>query len=553
MLSQLSVKNLAVVETLDLAFSPGMSTVTGETGAGKSILLQALNLTLGRRGDSTLVRHGKDKAEVSAVFDVANNQKIQNYLKNQSLEDDGECILRRIINADGRSKAFVNGVSVPLSVMKSVGEMLIDMHGQNEHQLLLRPDQQRELLDAYAQSSEICTQINIIVAEYNAVSSQIEELSSNQDLKLQQKTLLQHQLQELESAELIQDELDNIESDFKTSANAASLIEKTSNILNQLEQEVGVNAQLNNLSYELSLAAETDDKLLPISALLSSAQLQTQESVYELNNYLSSLSIDEQTTAELEERLSELHDLSRKHNCQIIELIVAKERVALELKSIGGAGASLDGLQQQKDQLSQQYQTQAKRLSKIRAEKAKQLSNAVTEAMQVLGMPGSEVKVDLPSKAIGVHYNGNEGVDFLVKTNMGSDFKALKKVASGGELSRISLAISVVSSDSEYTPTLIFDEVDVGISGAVAEVVGQKLKQLSEHYQIICITHLAQVASFGHQHLRVSKAQQDDGAQTTVEKLSADERINEVARILGGATITDKARTAAEEMIEKSV
>jgi DNA repair protein RecN (Recombination protein N) len=552
MLSQLSVKNLAVVETLDLAFSPGMSTVTGETGAGKSILLQALNLTLGRRGDSTLVRHGKDKAEVSAVFDVANNQKIQNYLKNQSLEDDGECILRRIINADGRSKAFVNGVSVPLSVMKSVGEMLIDMHGQNEHQLLLRPDQQRELLDAYAQSSEICTQINIIVAEYNAVSSQIEELSSNQDLKLQQKTLLQHQLQELESAELIQDELDNIESDFKTSANAASLIEKTSNILNQLEQEVGVNAQLNNLSYELSLAAETDDKLLPISALLSSAQLQTQESVYELNNYLSSLSIDEQTTAELEERLSELHDLSRKHNCQIIELIVAKERVALELKSIGGAGASLDGLQQQKDQLSQQYQTQAKRLSKIRAEKAKQLSNAVTEAMQVLGMPGSEVKVDLPSKAIGVHYNGNEGVDFLVKTNMGSDFKALKKVASGGELSRISLAISVVSSDSEYTPTLIFDEVDVGISGAVAEVVGQKLKQLSEHYQIICITHLAQVASFGHQHLRVSKAQQDDGAQTTVEQLSADERVSEVARILGGATITDKARTAAEEMIEKS-
>jgi DNA repair protein RecN (Recombination protein N) len=552
MLSQLSVKNLAVVETLDLAFSPGMSTVTGETGAGKSILLQALNLTLGRRGDSTLVRHGKDKAEVSAVFDVANNQKIQNYLKNQSLEDDGECILRRIINADGRSKAFVNGVSVPLSVMKSVGEMLIDMHGQNEHQLLLRPDQQRELLDAYAQSSEICTQINIIVAEYNAVSSQIEELSSNQDLKLQQKTLLQHQLQELESAELIQDELDNIESDFKTSANAASLIEKTSNILNQLEQEVGVNAQLNNLSYELSLAAETDDKLLPISALLSSAQLQTQESVYELNNYLSSLSIDEQTTAELEERLSELHDLSRKHNCQITELITAREGVASELESIGGAGASLDGFQQQKDQLTQQYQTQAKRLSKIRTEKATQLSSAVTQAMQVLGMPGSEVKVDLPSKATGVHYNGNEGVDFLVKTNMGSDFKALKKVASGGELSRISLAISVVSSDSEYTPTLIFDEVDVGISGAVAEVVGQKLKQLSEHYQIICITHLAQVASFGHQHLRVSKAQQDDGAQTTVEQLSADERVSEVARILGGATITDKARTAAEEMIEKS-
>ena len=553
MLSQLSVKNLAVVETLDLAFSPGMSTVTGETGAGKSILLQALNLALGGRGDSSLVRHGKDKAEVSAAFDVFNQQKIQAYLQEQSLEDEGECILRRIISSDGRSKAFVNGASVPLSVLKGVGELLVDMHGQNEHQLLLRPDQQRSLLDAYAQSTEACALLNAIVAKYKAISNQIDELSTNQELKQQQQALLQHQLQELENAELTQDELDHIEGDFKTSANAASLIEKISTILNQLEQEMGANTQLLSLSYELSQAAETDEKLLPVSALLSSAQVQTQESIYELTNYLSGLSVDEQITAELEARLSELHDLARKHNCQITELMVAKDKVVAEVESIGGVGASIDALQQQKNQLSQQYQKQAKRLSKIRVEKAKHLSNAVTEAMQVLGMPGSEVKVDLAKKAEGVHYNGDEGVDFLVKTNMGSDFKALKKVASGGELSRISLAISVVSSDSEYTPTLIFDEVDVGISGAVAEVVGQKLKQLSEHYQIICITHLAQVASFGHQHLRVSKAQQDAGAQTTVEQLSNHERVDEVARILGGATITDKARKAAEEMIKQSV
>jgi DNA repair protein RecN (Recombination protein N) len=426
------------------------------------------------------------------------------------------------------------------------------MHGQNEHQLLLRPDQQRSLLDAYAQSTEDCASLNAIVAEYKSISNQIGELSTNQELKRQQQALLQHQLQELDNAELIQDELDHIEGDFKTSANAASLIEKRSAILNQLEQESGVNAQLNSLSYELSIAAETDEKLLPVSALLSSAQVQTQESVYELNNYLSHLSVDEQTTTELEARLSELHDLSRKHNCQITELITAKDGIALELDSIGGAGASIDALQGRKEKLSQQYQKQAKRLSKMRAEKATYLSNAVTEAMQVLGMPGSEVKVDLARKAEGVHHNGDESVNFLVKTNMGSDFKALKKVASGGELSRISLAISVVSSDSEYTPTLIFDEVDVGISGAVAEVVGQKLKQLSEHYQIICITHLAQVASFGHQHLRVSKAQQDAGVQTTVEQLSNHERIDEVARILGGATITDKARKAAEEMIKQS-
>ncbi|HIM58733.1 MAG TPA: DNA repair protein RecN [Gammaproteobacteria bacterium] len=553
MLSQLSVKNLAVVERLDLSFDSGMSTVTGETGAGKSILLQALSLALGRRGDSTLVRHGKDKAEISAVFDVAQHQKIQNYLQAQSLEDEGECILRRIISSDGRSKAFINGVSVPLSVMKGVGELLIDMHGQNEHQLLLRADQQRELLDTYAQIGKKCAALNQVVSEYNSVSKQIDELSNNQDLQRQQQMLLQHQLKELEGAVLTEEELNHIEGDFKTSANAASLIEKTAAILNQLEQESGANSQLNSLSHELSLAAEMDEKLVPISALLSGAQVQTQESVYELSNYLSSLSVDEQTTAELEQRLGELHDLARKHNCQIKGLIVAREQIVAQLKSISAAGTSLDGLQQQKDQLAQQYQTQAKHLSQIRGEKASHLSKAVTEAMQVLGMPGSMLKVDLPNKVSGVHYNGNEGVDFLVKTNMGSDFKALKKVASGGELSRISLAISVVSSDSEYTPTLIFDEVDVGISGAVAEVVGKKLKQLSEHYQVICITHLAQVASFGHQHLRVSKAQQNDGAQTTVEQLTSDERVNEVARILGGATITDKARQAAEEMIKQSV
>ena len=553
MLSQLSVKNLAVVEKLDLSFESGMSTVTGETGAGKSILLQALNLALGRRGDSTLVRHGKDKAEVSAAFDITNHQKIQHYLQEQSLEDEGECILRRIIGRDGRSKAFVNGINVPLSVVKGVGELLIDMHGQNEHQLLLRPDQQRELLDAYAGISEDCLELNKVVTQYKDISSQIDELSNNQDLQVQQQALLQHQLLELEEAALDQEELDNIEATFKTSANATSLIEKTSNILNQLEHETGVNSQLLNLSYELSQAVETDEKLSPIAELLSSAQVQAQESIYELTHYLNSLSVDEKSTTELEARLGELHDLARKHNCQITELLTVREGIASELDNISGGEASLDELNRQKNQLAEQYQTQAQHLGKARIDKAKALSNSVTSVMQVLGMPGSEVMIDLLKKADGVHYNGVETVDFLVKTNMGQDFKPLKKVASGGELSRISLAISVVSSDSEYTPTLIFDEVDVGISGAVAEVVGQKLKELSAHYQIICITHLAQVASFGHQHLRVRKTQNSDGAQTTVEQLSSDDRVSEIARILGGATITDKARKAAAEMITKSV
>jgi len=552
MLSQLSVKNLAVVERLDLSFEPGMSAVTGETGAGKSILLQALGLALGVRADSNLVRHGKDKADISAAFAVEHNQTVQEFLSENALEDEGECILRRVITSDGRSKAFINGNSVPLSTVRNVGDLLLDIHGQNEHQLLLRPDQQMKLLDGFAQLEADKQALNEIVRAYKSLSEKVDNLLNNQELIEQQQVLYLHQLEELNEAALDQDELNTIEASFKTSANAQVITEKTSNVLNQLESDTGANAQLLTLGSQLSDALEMDDKLQVGFELLSSAQVQTQEAVYELTQYLSQLSTDEQSAQEMEERISELYALGRKHNCAIEELIEVREQLDLKLEEIGGGANSISEMTDQLELLVKRYQDKAQKLSKDRQLKATELSQLVTEAMQVLGMPGSEFKIGLNEKLDGVHLNGHEAVEFLVKTNMGQDFKALKKVASGGELSRISLAISVVSSDSEYTPTLIFDEVDVGISGAVAEVVGRKLQELAKHYQIICITHLAQVASFGHQHLRVSKAQQDGGAQTTVEQLEDAQRIDEVARILGGATITDKARVAAAEMIASS-
>jgi len=552
MLSQLSVKNLAVVERLDLSFEPGMSAVTGETGAGKSILLQALGLALGVRADSNLVRHGKDKADISAAFAVEHNQTVQEFLSENALEDEGECILRRVITSDGRSKAFINGNSVPLSTVRNVGDLLLDIHGQNEHQLLLRPDQQMKLLDGFAQLEADKQALNEIVRAYKSLSEKVDNLLNNQELIEQQQALYSHQLEELNEAALDQDELNTIEKSFKTSANAQAITEKTSNVLNQLESDTGANAQLLTLGSQLSDALEMDDKLQVGFELLSSAQVQTQEAVYELTQYLSQLSTDEQSAQEMEERISELYALGRKHNCAIEELLEVREQLDLKLEEIGGGANSISEMTDQLELLVKRYQDKAQKLSKDRQLKATELSQLVTEAMQVLGMPGSEFKIGLNEKLDGVHLNGHEAVEFLVKTNMGQDFKALKKVASGGELSRISLAISVVSSDSEYTPTLIFDEVDVGISGAVAEVVGRKLQELAKHYQIICITHLAQVASFGHQHLRVSKAQQDGGAQTTVEQLEDAQRIDEVARILGGATITDKARVAAAEMIASS-
>ncbi len=552
MLSQLSVKNLAVVEKLDLSFEAGMSAVTGETGAGKSILLQALSLALGARADSSLVRHGKDKADISAVFLVENNQSVQNFLQAQSLDDEGECILRRVIASDGRSKAFVNGNSVPLSIIRGVGELLIDMHGQNEHQLLLRNDQQMNLLDGYAQLDVQKSELNITARQYKELKDKIDYLNDNHDLAQAQQTLLTHQLDELDQAQLNENELNTIEEDFKTSSNAQALTDKTSEILNQLDSDDGINHQLSTLAYELTQALEMDKKLADAHELLNSAQVQTQEAVYELNNYLTGLSIDEQSAQEIEQRVSELHDLARKHNVQIVELITAKQNIESELDKIGAGSHSIDELSAQLKMLEKTYIKQAKSLSKTREYQARYLSDQVTQAMQVLGMPGSEFKIGLNPKADDVHLNGVESVEFLVKTNMGQEFKALKKVASGGELSRISLALSVVSSNSEYTPTLIFDEVDVGISGAVAQVVGEKLQELSAHYQVICITHLAQVASFGHQHLRVSKSQLSEGVQTEVVQLSDHDRVDEIARILGGATITDKARKAAEEMIAQS-
>jgi len=552
MLSQLSVKNLAVVEKLDLSFESGMSAVTGETGAGKSILLQALSLVLGVRADSNLVRYGKDKADVSAAFSVINNKTVQDFLIEHSLEDDGECILRRVISSDGRSKAFINGSATPLSIMRTLGDLLIDMHGQNEHQLLLRADQQLLLLDGFAQLEDDKNAINTIVREYKNLNDKIKQLADNQDIIEQQQALYTHQLEELDDAMLNQAELDTIEADFKISANAQLIVEKVSNVLSQLEAESGVNSQLLTLNAQLSEALEIDEKLQTGFDLINSAQLQSQEAIYEITQYLSKLSSDDQSAEEIEERISELYGLGRKHNCQIDALLTVRDQMEQKLNDIGGGASSIEQMNQQLNSIAERYQIKAQALSKSRAKKAQVLSQLVTNAMQELGMPGSEFKVSLDQKIDGVHLNGNESVDFLVKTNMGQDFNPLKKVASGGELSRISLAISVVGNNNEHTPTLIFDEVDVGISGSVAEVVGRKLQELAGKYQILCITHLAQVAAFGHQHLCVSKSQNREGAQTTVGQLSEAQRIDEVARILGGSSITEKTRNAAEEMIASS-
>jgi len=550
MLEQLSIKNLVVVEDLSAEFQDGMTVITGETGAGKSIIVQALNLVSGGRSDATLVRHGKDKAEIVAMFQLGNNSNLLSFLENCDLEDGEECILRRVIGSDGRSRAYVNGSSVSLSKLREVGTKLIDMHGQNEHQLLLKNNQHRILLDDFAESQGLCEEINNIVHDYLKVKNKIVQLQNTNEQSLAQKELLTYQLNELVESKLEQDELDSIEKNFKISNNASVLIEKIADILESLEHESGANELLIRAESITSKASELDSDLESVSSILSSAQVQVQEGIYDLRDYLGKVSDGKVNIAELEKRISHLHSLGRKHNCQIPELLKVQNNIQSTLAELDSSSDKIEELTNKLRQLELNYKKESTVLTKHRQQSSKTLSKKVTDIMQDLGMPGSEVLFSLNATDEPIRLNGQEEVVINVKTNIGQDLKPLNKVASGGELSRVSLALSVVTSKSELAPSIVFDEVDVGISGSVAEVVGRLLKKLSSRYQVLCVTHLAQVAAQGHEHMKVIKSQRKDATYTQMTSLNKEQRTDEVARILGGIKVSDKARLAAEEMIK---
>jgi DNA repair protein RecN (Recombination protein N) len=550
MLEQLSIKNLVVVEDLSAEFQDGMTVITGETGAGKSIIVQALNLVSGGRSDATLVRHGKDKAEIVAMFQLGNNSNLLSFLENCDLEDGEECILRRVIGSDGRSRAYVNGSSVSLSKLREVGTKLIDMHGQNEHQLLLKNNQHRILLDDFAESQGLCEEINNIVHDYLKVKNKIVQLQNTNEQSLAQKELLTYQLNELVESKLEQDELDSIEKNFKISNNASVLIEKIADVLESLEHESGANELLVRAESTISKASELDSDLESVSSILSSAQVQVQEGIYDLRDYLGKVSDGKVNIAELEKRISHLHSLGRKHNCQIPELLKVQNNIQNTLAELDSSSDKIEELTNKLRQLELNYKKESIVLTKHRQQSSKTLSKKVTDVMQDLGMPGSEVLFSLNATDEPIRLNGQEEVVINVKTNIGQDLKPLNKVASGGELSRVSLALSVVTSKSELAPSIVFDEVDVGISGSVAEVVGRLLKKLSSRYQVLCVTHLAQVAAQGHEHMKVIKSQRKNATYTQMTSLNKEQRTDEVARILGGIKVSDKARLAAEEMIK---
>lgn len=552
MLIHLAVNNFAIVEHLDIELQQGMTVITGETGAGKSIMLDALGLALGDRTDSGVVRPGSDKADILASFDLSEIPEAHDWLAQRDLDQDGPCILRRVITAEGRSRAYINGSPCPQADLKALGELLIDIHSQHEHQSLLKTDTHRRLLDEFAGASELARQVQLAAQRWRQTSQQLQRLSSNSNEQRAQHQLLSYQIEELENLALGDHELEQLEQEHRTLSNAEQLLAACKQVLDLCSDSDAGNV-LSALATSLQRLTAFPGHTGAISetvSLLTSAQIQVEEAVGELNRFLDHFDADPQRQQLLEERLDAIYNLARKHRIKPLELPGLQQKLLEELDGLNADDLAVEQLQTELDAYARHYQEKATELSRMRQTAAAQLSTAVETEMQRLGMPGGRLGIELPATDTNdPHPAGLELVEFLVSANPGQPLKALAKVASGGELSRISLAIQVITAQTSRVPTLVFDEVDVGIGGPTAEVVGQLLRQLGEHGQVLTVTHLPQVAAQGHQHLFVHKERGSSETRTAITALDKAAQIEEIARMLGGVDLTEESLAHARKLV----
>ena len=552
MLTHIHVRNLAIVDEIEVELTAGMSTLTGETGAGKSILVDALGLVLGDRADSTVIRHGCERAEISATFQIQEHPAVCRWLAEQELDRDGECQLRRIINREGRTRGYINGQPVPMQSLRELGEQLVDIHGQHEHQSLLRSGMQRQLLDAFGAHQSLLDQLATLCHDCKTVKAELHgrfENDAERDARLE---LLRYQRQELESLGLTTDDIERIDVEHARQANAGRLLETSRQGLERLDADERPSASslLNQTLDELGELAGVDSGLDDTIQLLGEAAVLIKEGIDSLRRYAERLDIDPQRLQWLEQRIGILHDLARKHRCNPEDLPAIEAGICQQLDSIEHADEHREALQERLATLQQAYLDKAAQLSTKRDRAAKVFSGKITAAMQTLGMAGGVFSVLVTPRA-GTDFapQGMDNIEFMVSANSGQPPQPMNKVASGGELSRISLSIQVISAGSDTIPTLIFDEVDSGIGGGVAEIVGQKLRALANERQVLCVTHLPQVAALAHQQLQVSKLSSKNTTRTRIRTLNEAERIDELARMLGGVKITQQTRAHAREML----
>ena len=546
MLRTLSIRDFVIVDAIELEFAPGFTVFTGETGAGKSILIDALALALGGRGDASVVREGASKTDISAEFST--HPEADAWLaEHEFSSEEGGVFLRRVIDNAGRSKAFVNGITATAAQLRELGEMLVDIHGQHAHQSLLKTDAQRLLLDSQAGLAEDARQVAAAYKVWRAVAKQREEFEQNARNVLLERERLEWQVAELEKLAVKPGEWTEIGNEHSRLAHAASLIEGAQEALNVIsESDTPMLSQLSSLTQKLVKLSDIDAGLKPVIDALEPATIQLQEAVYSLNDYLSRIELDPERLHEVEARLDAIHSTARKFRVAPDELPQEFATLSEQLRQLADA-SDIDALRQLEETLKAAYMDAARKLSKARAKAAKALGEAVTAAMQDLSMAGGRFEIALhPVEPAGY---GLEQVEFMVAAHAGTASRPLAKVASGGELARISLAISVITSTATATPTLIFDEVDTGIGGGVAEVVGRLLKRLGQDRQVLCVTHLPQVASQANQHLQVSKRSIEGRTLSSIEPLDAKARVEEIARMLGGLEITATTRKHARELL----
>ena len=552
MLRTLSIRDFVIVESIELEFSSGFSVFTGETGAGKSILIDALQLALGGRGDASVVREGAAKADITADFTVAG--AAQAWLEhNEFAIEDGGALLRRVIDNAGRSRAFINGIAATATQLRDLGDMLVDIHGQHAHQSLLKADAQRALLDNQAafKDAGAGADLQAVAAAYKswrALSKQREQFESNAKNVLIERERLEWQVNELEKLAVKPGEWAEIGNEHSRLSHAASLLEGAQEALAVIsESDHPILSRLASLNQKLGKLVDVDAQLQTVLDCMEPARIQLQEAVYALNDYLDKVDLDPERLRQVEARLDAIHSTARKFRVTPEDL--PQEYVSLSERLSQLADASdLDGLRKQEEKIAASYTAAAKKLSKIRATAAGLLGTQVTAAMQELNMTGGSFVVGLNPCEPTAH--GVEQVEFLVAGHAGVAPRPLAKVASGGELARIALAISVITSNATTTPTLIFDEVDSGIGGAVAEVVGRLLKRLGQERQVLCVTHLPQVASQANQHFQVAKGTTDHGKTVShIDVLDSKARVEEVARMLGGLEITATTRKHARELL----
>jgi DNA repair protein RecN (Recombination protein N) len=546
MLRTLSIRDFVIVDAIELEFASGFTVFTGETGAGKSILIDALALALGERGDASMVREGAAKADIAAEF--LTTAAADAWLGvNEFSNEDGGALLRRVIDNAGRSKAYINGIAATAAQLRELGELLVDIHGQHAHQSLLKTDAQRVLLDSQAGLQDDARAVAAAYKTWRALARRREEFETNAKNVLLERERLEWQVGELEKLAVKPGEWSEITNEHSRLSHAASLIEGAQEALAVIsESDSPMLSQLSALNQKIGKLVDLDEALKPVLEALEPARIQLQEAVSALNDYLSRVELDPARLRQVESRLEAIHSTARKFRTAPDDLPQAFESLSGQLQQLADA-SDLDALRAQEEKLKAGYMSAARKLSKARAKAAEALSAAVTTGMQELSMVGGRFEVALQTCEAAAY--GLEQVEFTVAAHAGTMLRPLAKVASGGELARIALAISVITSSASATPTLIFDEVDSGIGGGVAEVVGRLLKRLGQDCQVLCVTHLPQVASQANQHFQVSKHSSGGKTVSRIDPLDAKIRIEEIARMLGGVEITATTRKHARELL----